>query len=528
MAFKLSLPKIDEHADPTVETRAVYLEEWAEGLAYANPPRLLEQVFASLQALNKQPLKPSHRLALMELHVKPYCFALEFKRKQRTALTSQAMERQRAVSRQLRKCAISMALGYKQALSQRNERRTRFGASREHALLLQRSLLFTGLALMHCYEAYRPAVEGLWREFTALYKFAARSELDQQDVNAPVDDELFSRSSAHIFKRFCLCALTDPYHLAYGELWQIFQVLAPLVNDVAIEQVGRVTRPAGVFVVDPTRDEPPTAYSHRAGDISESCRLLDAKPVHAKLQSIHRSKGTSQPLPAHVLSTMIRALGLPPKRHTPREPSEGRVVVVGGLGGVHHFLTPGNDPKERGTQTEDKDAEIEVGSATSVEMEFTASYATESWQLMDEGPGGMGLERDKAPQLPLGVGDLAGLRFPLRGDAQDDWTLTVVRWIHIEPNGRHQIGLQLLSEQVVAVMAYTENPQDTITQVPRPALALPRISSQAGASLIFSRGLLAVGDQLRMVDGDDSHRLALTARIEGTGAFERFSYRLEE
>ena len=88
MAFKLSLPKISEQSNPTVETRAVYVEEWVEGLAYANPPRLVEQMLEALRALNEQPLKPTHRLQLLELYVKPFQFALDFRRGQRRALTN--------------------------------------------------------------------------------------------------------------------------------------------------------------------------------------------------------------------------------------------------------------------------------------------------------------------------------------------------------------------------------------------------------------------------------------------------------
>jgi hypothetical protein len=45
---------------------------------------------------------------------------------------------------------------------------------------------------------------------------------------------------------------------------------------------------------------------------------------------------------------MIRALGLPPKRHSPREQSEGKINVAAGLSTVHFFLSGnGGNPRPR-------------------------------------------------------------------------------------------------------------------------------------------------------------------------------------
>ena len=125
--MKLALPKIAERADPEVELRAVYVEEWAEGLAYANPPRLLEQLIENLDRLNVQPMRTALRTQLLELHLVPYRFALDFRRQQQPAMTGVSLQRQRDICRALRKCAIALAMGYKQALTENKTRPGRFG-----------------------------------------------------------------------------------------------------------------------------------------------------------------------------------------------------------------------------------------------------------------------------------------------------------------------------------------------------------------------------------------------------------------
>ena len=76
----------------------------------------------------------------------------------------------------LRLCAVAMALGYKQALSDLQARKSRFSGSRDLRQGLQRSVLFSSLALLHCYDEYRPREPRLWLEVIALYKVAAKQE----------------------------------------------------------------------------------------------------------------------------------------------------------------------------------------------------------------------------------------------------------------------------------------------------------------------------------------------------------------
>lgn len=524
MPIKLSLPKVADVRDPGVETRAVYVEEWIESLAYANPPALLDQTLQSVSALNRQPLKPSLRSALLDLHIRPYAFALAFRRTQDPAQSGPTLARQRAVSRGLRRCAVALALGYKQALSEMQPRRTRFGGGRDLRHGLQRSVLFSSLALLHCYDEYRPTEPRLWLEVIALYKAAAKTGVDGDRVPAPVDDAAFSASSNECFKRLCLTSLVDPYHLAYGELWSVYEAFCEVAGSAIIGPVEETRRPAGLFVIDPARDARPQFLSQVREPPGPHCRLLNANPVLDVLRARHARAG-GDPLPSHVLAAMVRALGLPPKRHTPRESSDGRVSVAAGLGTVHHYVG-GRHLDARPRAGDDDD--ILVSDVIGLAGDHDTAYRHESWEVVNEGPGGIGIQRHTRPTCPLGVGDLVGMQFPLRGDTGDEWTLGAVRWLSMEGENAVHAGVQTLGEQVTPVMAYSENVTDTITRIPRPALALPTLDAHPASTLVTPRGMFARGNRLRVQAGRRSWLVEATALSESTSTYDRFTFRVLE
>lgn len=220
---------------------------------------------------------------------------------------------------------------------------------------------------------------------------------------------------------------------------------------------------------------------------------------------------------------MLRSLGLPPRRHTPREGSDGRLVVCLGLGAAHHFLSGGESAGARRRAASNDDGEIHIRDAGNV-LEFTASYDIENWTIIDEGPSGLGMARDTPPRLPVGVGDLVGLQFPLRGDAEDEWTIAVVRWIHINEDDDYQAGVQILSPTAVPLTVHLESLDETSSRVPSPALALPCIDDRPSSTLMVPRGQFAQGTLLRAVGGGRTVLLRLAARSEATGSFERFAY----
>ncbi len=526
MAIKLNLPRVADRPDTNVETRRVYIEEWVDTLAYATPARLLDQTLASVGTLNKQPMKAAQRLKLLDLHIYPYAFALTFRRTQEAAQTSTVLQRQRNVSKGLRLLSAELALGYKQALADLMDKKSSFGSPREIPIALQRACLFCSLSLLHGYDEYRPPQKQIWQEAIALYKYSEKLKCHETPAAiATVDDPTFGDCTATLFKRLCITCLVDPYHLAYGELWRVYEAFSEHAPAAQIIRITDVNRPAGIFVIDPNMGNRPIPYAQLKAPPQARCRLLDVNPALAGLRKQQPRSGDNDVLPSHVLAAMIRALGLPPKRHTPREITEGRVVVAVGLSTVHHFLSEGDDSQSAAPSNED---EIEIQAAPAAGHPRRYSYRSESWQVADEGPGGFGLLRKEPPDNPAGVGELVGLNFPQRGDGEYDWTIGVVRWVNIDSDDKQQMGIQVFSTSAMPISLIVENITDTITRIPRPALAVPTLDAERGTTIISPRGIFSKGSQLRV--GGETHISLIEANnlSDSTSSLDRFSFKILE
>jgi hypothetical protein len=126
------------------------------------------------------------------------------------------------------------------------------------------------------------------------------------------------------------------------------------------------------------------------------------------------------------------------------------------------------------------------------------------------------------------VGELIALQFPLRGDADADWTVGVVRWLSISEDDDFQAGAQILAEDGTPVMVYSETITDTITRIPRPAVAIPRVGPELGNTLIAPRGMFARGNVIRVDARDGTWLVEAEELSESTATFDRFSYRVVE
>ena len=142
MALKVLIPTVSETPDPSVETRGVYVEEWIEGLPYADFGVVVRNVLEAVTKLNRSPVKAATRLSLMELYAQPYQYLMELQEKHSGSRTVAAFERHRADTEAARRVATEMAYGYKLVLAHSldphsdQRKKTLFGKSKDVAIAL--------------------------------------------------------------------------------------------------------------------------------------------------------------------------------------------------------------------------------------------------------------------------------------------------------------------------------------------------------------------------------------------------------
>jgi len=508
MLSSLRLPPIADQPDPEVETRAVFLEEWVEALPYAHPVALLDTYLEALRRCNRSPMKVNQRLALLEIFLRPYEYLLELQERQGPIHSVSSIERYRADTEAARRAAEELAYGYKTVLVHGTTRRTLWGGKREGALAAQRAMLFLSLVLIHSYDEYLPIPTGVWPELHALMLYARSEGIDEMaPVGKPKRPE-YARDCATTYKQMLLASLVDPYHLGYGLVWKMYQLLGTVADAAVLGPFAKVSRPAGIFVIAPRSDHHPRPYLKFDETPPDGAQLLDANPVTERLQGL---ASTADGPRRTLIATTMRAFGLPPKRHSPREIATGRVRLTTSLSSLHHFLA-GRDstPPTAPDPAPDSDADIEIDidadeptTGATPEHSYTAEY----WELLDQGPGGVGVIKRLRPNQAVGVGEIIGIQTPT-GDQQGSWSVGVVRWLSIANAGEYQIGVQLMARRAEAVGILAAEATS-----PSPALLLRGEEGSERATLITAPGLLPKGLDLTLTSAAGETTAAHVERV---------------
>tara|TARA_B100000029_G_scaffold425757_1_gene434306 strand:+ start:267 stop:845 length:579 start_codon:yes stop_codon:yes gene_type:complete len=187
--------------------------------------------------------------------------------------------------------------------------------------------------------------------------------------------------------------------------------------------------------------------------------LLDATKVITDMQAAQKSSEEDVEN-RQLLARILRSLGLPPKRHGPRESSGRLINLTSELTTVHHFLSsPG------GTTTSPQPATLrgapEVFNDDGIEIRDTAgqltrggpTYVAERWYVLGKGPNGLAVLKHDRPKIAVGVVELIGLTFDPYESLGLDWSIGAVRWLNVTNVGQYHAGIQLL-----AVCPAGENP----------------------------------------------------------------------
>ncbi len=519
MLPELSLPPIADKPDPGLEVRPVFVEEWVESLPYANPVALLEQLLERLRRTNRAPIKPQQRLALLETFLVPYLFLLDVREKSGPIHGIAAFERHRADTEAARRIAAEMALGYKTVVSEGGRRRALWGGQRERRLAVQRSILFLSLVLLHSYDEYLPIPGEVWPELHALARYAEALGIAEQRVCEAAQRPELAESCAALYRRILLTSLLDPYHLAYGDVWHAYRLLAGHAEAARITPPGDPDRLAGRFVIDPRSHHHPRPLARVRGELAAGSLILDAGPVSERL---HRAPAARDAEEARVRAAMLRAYALPPSRHAPRERTEGRVRLTTGVSSLHHFLggasaaldEGGGRPTESGA-----DLPAEMLDEPTIEEASAHSYTAEFWELIDKGPGGVGVIKRIRPNIAIGVGELIGIQIPAAGHGERDWLVGAVRWLSIAQAGEYQAGVQLLARSAEPIALL-----DPERPAPIPALALPRLEASPEVTLVTPPGVYREGASLTLLR--DGARIEISARrlVERAKGYERFGF----
>jgi cyclic-di-GMP-binding protein len=512
-----------------IETRPLYIEEWLDSLPYIDFNKTSALLYEALVATNKATIKSATRIELVELYNRPYQYYVESQIKagaQHTLQTIDAMQSQ--VSR-MKQIAVALSFTCKIAFDTALNKKTLWKQSKPPVEAMLMSMNYLSHALVFSFLEYAPVPKNVWQQLNFIYDFAESIGCHKKTYSIPgANNKNVNTSIDHNYKKIIMASLVDPHHLPFGAIWEIYDQLDTWAEYTQINPMRFVSNTTGHFVLDlKTDDKPMPLAKFNPDNSNENNRLLDSTPLENLIQKqidllqmgqqIDKSIVLSPFYAKSLLSHMLKAWGLPPKRYFPRKAKSGHLNIVTGVSAIYYCLNNGN--AFTSNIAADENDEIDVSEDLTVtETPSQINYIPESWRVVDQGSGGYAIIRDDKPKKAIRVGDLVGIN---NGIEENHWSIGVVRWLMVS-KGIHKVGLQIISKtaEPIALCALTGSQADREL---RPAFIMDNNSKQR--SIIAEKGLYMANREMEIKNGDKKELIVTDDLNESSLSYEVFNYK---
>ncbi|GMR17954.1 MAG: hypothetical protein BMS9Abin33_0350 [Gammaproteobacteria bacterium] len=555
MDLKLSLPGLTPNTSTCVEPNPSKVEKWLSELPMLNVEETSQELQNSLMSSNRCPLDESKRIKFLDLYREPVKLITDKLYKGYAGLSLPLSDRHQMAAEQVRHFQAEMAIGYKRIIDDTYTRKKEKLSSRQTsglALPIQRAISYLTASLVHSYQQYAPYPAGTWREIHLLYEFAELHGITELPVKDPLNDAIDHSSISHTYKQALLVDLADPYHLPaqmISKIYRYLDVMAPLahLHRPPITAVADNCQ----FLVDLNSDRAGHMVMGQNDQLDAAhLRLLNtvdlARTIHGQLTQLKKGQSPDpQGLEDDFFDTMahnmcrrlINSWGINPKRLFKRIPKSdihittaiGLEAVVYVLNRKREFLTSaefmGPTPQRTriGTFFARPDADL-IDEDSEEQLENDKDYRLFTWDMIDESAGGMALEK-RGPITGIRVGEVIATRTVKKNE---DWSVSVVRWMRRVANEHTEIGIQRLTPTARPLAIKTLGQQNKESDF-MPGLLLPEIPAlRQPESLLTPRGVFRDDEAIYIDDSKMLQRVTGTQLIEVTGSYERFKFKLPE
>lgn len=520
MALRLRIPAQSEQLDPSLEVRKPYVEEWIEALPYINTLHVIRVLFDKLRDLNHAPLRPAHRLDLLEVFL-PAVAMLEASQRHVAGGDTSSFERNRANTDGMRQLCSQLAYGYKLVLVRNGEGRNLFGGKRVQRLAAQRAMQTLALNLANAYHEYLPRLPHVWREMGEIHAHSVEHGFATAAAPAVRGSTCFSNSVTGVMVRITLLTLVDPLKLGPGELWHAYDWFGDVCATTTFVDAVQAPADGDGVIFDPLSDRPPGRLSASDDTVTGPAWYLDPAPAADALRAL--AADLDDPLRRALALRCADLMLHRRQRRAERVATDGVVEVARGMPALMHF-SPTIDTAEKAPRQSDRPAGDGAVSdiTTPFEPNDTATrmtpliaprYTTTSWQVVNRSAGGISLKRPDGVRDTILVGDLVGTR----KTPNSEFAVGLTRWLSIAQPDDYRIGVELLASELHAVRI---RPVDGDEQADIQAIMLPGRSGPGSMCLLTPVGHLTTGQVVVAVDSRARLRLRIGARLEAAGKLD--------
>jgi hypothetical protein len=538
MPLVLSVPELSARSPDDMALQPPQMKKWLEDLPLLNIADTSRKLLSTLSIHNRVEYDDSLRLQLLELFRNTVRqISIELAR-QYVGQPLPFSEKHKAIAEQNLQLQMEMANGYKRLVLKRADQAGDRKQLAMTTLTIQRAIrCLTDVLAVSC-QTYSPYPPGIWKEIHTLYTHAEPLNLVDVEIDDPLNKTLSRSKISHVYKQALLLDFCDPFHLPARMIDRVHHYLDRWASLAQLTDVKPTYNPTCQFLIDQEQDRAGIVYSTDTplDGRSPPYRLLNtvelARLAHTQLALL---KNGQQPPPEglqenffqesghDLLKRIINAWGVNPQRNFRRSQRVGHQVDIAvGLDAINYWINGGLKFVVSSTFVGPMPQRPQLG----IEEKKTAGarmsereYST--WDVDDEGAGGLALSKRGQISVLVHVGDLVITRPPGIGSA---WSVGVIRWVKSPASTSVEIGIQHLapSAEPVVVKTVAENKMESDFL---PALLLPEIKPlKQPQTLITQRGLCRPGVEIFMDNGYRLHRISPTQLVEASHSFEQFCF----
>lgn len=403
---------------------------------------------------------------------------------------------------------------------------------------VERCVRFLGLLVVDSYGRYQAPADRVWYGLHRFFLFAEQQGIQDLEVSRP--GSVIPSSILQTYKRILLVALADPYRLAPGDIWVVYQQLDYSRSWVDRCRIG--DQPTGEessgFVLDLGSDDraKPLLPEEKAFLKTKQNRLVD---LHDFVDAIEESlmdrelshegseatgsaerqgsnpgvtipeRGIDDRVGQSALRRALHSWRRSAQRQYPRQPREDWVELIMGFRGVQNYVDELEQPSNG--------RELRSRSAYRRGRRF--------FQLIDESSGGLGFH---APKSRMGesihVGQTVLRTSESSFNERSPVRLGVIRWLNELGDDGVRFGLELFGDQVTSVQIH---PSDASVAEPIVGVyARFSIVDEEGGVVVSSPGVYSPSRHLVLERRNQRWTVYATRLLSATMDQELFACRL--
>ena len=575
--IKLHFPQKHERLDRASQTHPLKIKDWLDRLPLStakantgtNTGEATRLVYHELTTLNRSTIPTQHRFQILEFFRAPVQHITTELKKHYFGVPLPLTEINLKAAHLTRELHMEMANGYKIIIDNLLINNATASMMLIH---LHRSISYLSRVVLTSYQMYATCPPTVWHDIHQLYRYAEQKKLHEspiQDDENPVNSY---RSISNIYKQCLLLALANPYQLSQEGITDIY---AALSGDWTLHsELALATDPnsmSGAFIINLTKDEPPTALAYNKDCQMESCRALDTTDLVDYLHLLASGKPqqlTSSTTKASILSPgmspglsrwLISAWGIVSRRSFPRLRKTGAFTLAIGLHAAYHFAekiaeippepvkknpakslvlltNPAYNGAEKTTAIRNNSArgdyfKRQLTDKNSGEKSLTIKFpgtkttpTTYTCTVINESTGGVGLAwNGDNQQKKFRTGEIVSIKIA-NDHGSDEWELAVIRWVRNAKPSELEFGIQMLAPTAEAVFIRTliaeRNGEPAI-----PALLLPEVKDDnQSISLITPANTFQIGAEITITTRCGTRHALLTETLENTLGFTQFRF----